>query len=161
MVFEYTIKLVADGKYGSQNLETGEWTGMVGEILNQEADIIVADLTITQKRQKVIDFTSPFMSLGVTILYKKPDFTAPSMLSFLDPFTTEIYLYIVLVYVGVSLLVFVISRFQMTSIKDYSIQSPLYRFSPYEGEKETFSALDSFWFILAALLYQRVAFLPK
>ena len=31
--FNYTLKWVDDGQYGSKNKETGEWNGMLGEIL--------------------------------------------------------------------------------------------------------------------------------
>ena len=30
--FNYTIKLVDDGNYGSFNKETGKWNGMIGEL---------------------------------------------------------------------------------------------------------------------------------
>ncbi len=34
---------------------------------------MVADITITYEREQGVDFTMPFMNLGVTILYKKPN----------------------------------------------------------------------------------------
>ena len=70
--FNYTIKLVEDGQYGSYDKETGEWSGMIGELQSQKADLVVADITITYEREQGVDFTMPFMNLGVTILYKKP-----------------------------------------------------------------------------------------
>lgn len=33
--FQYNIKLVADGKYGLQNPETGEWNGIVRELIDK------------------------------------------------------------------------------------------------------------------------------
>ena len=33
--FNYTFKIVADEKYGKKNQETGEWNGMMGELLAQ------------------------------------------------------------------------------------------------------------------------------
>lgn len=33
--FNYTLKLVPDGRYGSYNEETKEWDGMMGELLQQ------------------------------------------------------------------------------------------------------------------------------
>lgn len=44
---------------------------MVGEILEDQADMIVASLTINNERAKVIDFTKPFKYEGKTILVKK------------------------------------------------------------------------------------------
>ena len=34
-----------------------------------EADLALADLTITSKREKVVDFTVPYMQTGITILF--------------------------------------------------------------------------------------------
>jgi ABC-type amino acid transport substrate-binding protein len=42
-------------------------------LLDQKADLVVADITITYEREQGVDFTMPFMNLGVTILYKKPN----------------------------------------------------------------------------------------
>lgn len=36
----------------------------------QKADLAVAAFTITSEREKVIDFSKPFMSLGISILYR-------------------------------------------------------------------------------------------
>ena len=36
----------------------------------QKADLAVADLTITYEREQGVDFTMPFMNLGVTILFE-------------------------------------------------------------------------------------------
>ena len=50
--FNYTIHVVRDRKYGAE-VENGDWSGMVGELLNKEADLAVAPLTITYVREKV------------------------------------------------------------------------------------------------------------
>lgn len=39
-------------------------------ILLQKADLAVAGLTITAEREKVIDFSKPFMTLGISIMYR-------------------------------------------------------------------------------------------
>lgn len=38
--------------------------------LQQKADLAVAAFTITAEREKVIDFSKPFMTLGISILYR-------------------------------------------------------------------------------------------
>ncbi|XP_012506479.1 PREDICTED: glutamate receptor ionotropic, kainate 2 [Propithecus coquereli] len=38
-----------------------------------KADLAVAPLAITYVREKVIDFSKPFMTLGISILYRKPN----------------------------------------------------------------------------------------
>ena len=41
-------------------------------ICSQEADVAIAPLTINSERDAVADFTKPFMSLGISIMIKKP-----------------------------------------------------------------------------------------
>uniref|UniRef100_A0A672JYE4 Glutamate receptor ionotropic, kainate 5-like n=1 Tax=Sinocyclocheilus grahami TaxID=75366 RepID=A0A672JYE4_SINGR len=67
--FTFRIKLVDDGLYGAPE-PNGSWTGMVGELINRKADLAVAAFTITSEREKVIDFSKPFMTLGISILYR-------------------------------------------------------------------------------------------
>ncbi|XP_064557688.1 glutamate receptor ionotropic, kainate 5-like, partial [Zonotrichia leucophrys gambelii] len=67
--FRFHIKLVEDGLYGAPE-PNGSWTGMVGELINRKADLAVAAFTITAEREKVIDFSKPFMTLGISILYR-------------------------------------------------------------------------------------------
>lgn len=55
--FNYTIRLVPDGRYGSYNKDTGEWDGMVRELLENRAQLSVGDLTITFERENAVDFT--------------------------------------------------------------------------------------------------------
>ena len=108
--FHYTIKLVADGNYGSFDKVKGEWSGMIGELQSQKADLVVADITITYEREQGVDFTMPFMNLGVTILYKKPTKKDPNLFSFLSPLSFDVWIYIITAYLAVSLLLFTISR---------------------------------------------------
>ena len=108
--FNYTIKLVEDGKYGSFDKETGKWNGMIGELQAQKADLVVADITITYEREQGVDFTMPFMNLGVTILYKKPTKKDPNLFSFLSPLSFDVWIYIITAYLAVSLLLFFLSR---------------------------------------------------
>merc|ERR1719319_171582 len=109
--FNYTIKEVDDGKYGSFDEKAGTWNGMIGELQNQKADLVVADITITYEREQGVDFTMPFMNLGVTILYKKPTKKNPNLFSFLSPLSFDVWIYIITAYLAVSLLLFTISRF--------------------------------------------------
>nr|4F2O_A Chain A, Glutamate receptor 3 [Rattus norvegicus]4F2Q_A Chain A, Glutamate receptor 3 [Rattus norvegicus]4F31_B Chain B, Glutamate receptor 3 [Rattus norvegicus]4F31_D Chain D, Glutamate receptor 3 [Rattus norvegicus]4F3B_A Chain A, Glutamate receptor 3 [Rattus norvegicus] len=68
---KYKLSIVGDGKYGARDPETKIWNGMVGELVYGRADIAVAPLTITLVREEVIDFSKPFMSLGISIMIKK------------------------------------------------------------------------------------------
>lgn len=45
---------------------------MVGELLRREADLAIAPLTISSQRERVIEFSMPFMNTGISIMIKKP-----------------------------------------------------------------------------------------
>ncbi|XP_035383999.1 glutamate receptor ionotropic, kainate 2-like isoform X2 [Electrophorus electricus] len=109
--FRYEIQLVEDGRYGALEESTGEWNGMVRELMDHKADLAVAPLAITYLREKVIDFSKPFMTLGISILYRKPNGTNPGVFSFLNPLSPDIWMYILLACLGVSCVLFVIARF--------------------------------------------------
>ena len=107
--FKYQIQIVADGEYGKEQ-PNGEWNGMVGELLRHKADLALADFTATYAREKVVDFTMPFMNLGISILFKKPGLPEPELFSFLKPFSVEVWLYLASAYLSISLLLWILSR---------------------------------------------------
>lgn len=62
----YKLTHREDLKYGSK--QSGEWDGMIGEIIDNKADLAAAPLTVTDERKKVISFTSPFMKFDYSAL---------------------------------------------------------------------------------------------
>uniref|UniRef100_A0A8C6N163 Glutamate receptor n=1 Tax=Mus spicilegus TaxID=10103 RepID=A0A8C6N163_MUSSI len=154
--FTYEIRLVEDGKYGAQDDVNGQWNGMVRELIDHKADLAVAPLAITYVREKVIDFSKPFMTLGISILYRKPNGTNPGVFSFLNPLSPDIWMYILLAYLGVSCVLFVIARF-----------SPYEWYNPHPCNPDSdvvennFTLLNSFWFGVGALMQQGSELMPK
>ncbi|KAG8227033.1 hypothetical protein J437_LFUL013820, partial [Ladona fulva] len=61
--FNYTFRLQHDGVYGSLNRKTGQWNGMIRQLMDRKADLAITDLTITYDRESAADFTMPFMNL--------------------------------------------------------------------------------------------------
>uniref|UniRef100_A0A672R7Z8 Glutamate receptor n=1 Tax=Sinocyclocheilus grahami TaxID=75366 RepID=A0A672R7Z8_SINGR len=153
--FTYEVKLVSDGKYGAQN-DKGEWNGMVRELIDHIADLAVAPLTITYVREKVIDFSKPFMTLGISILYRKPNGTNPGVFSFLNPLTPDIWMYVLLACLGVSCVLFVIARFT-----PYEWYNPHSCNPSSEVVENNFTLLNSLWFGVAALMRQGSELMPK
>jgi ABC-type amino acid transport substrate-binding protein len=47
------------------------WNGLMGELLNDRADLILAPLTINPERAAAADFTIPFKYQGITILVQR------------------------------------------------------------------------------------------
>uniref|UniRef100_A0AAQ4QNS6 Glutamate receptor n=1 Tax=Gasterosteus aculeatus aculeatus TaxID=481459 RepID=A0AAQ4QNS6_GASAC len=154
--FHYEVRLVEDGKYGALEETTGQWNGMVRELMDHKADLAVAPLAITYVREKVIDFSKPFMTLGISILYRKPNGTNPGVFSFLNPLSPDIWMYILLACLGVSCVLFVIARF-----------SPYEWYNPHPCNPDSdvvennFTLLNSFWFGVGALMQQGSELMPK
>ena len=71
----------------------------------------VASLTISYQRSEVIDFTVPYMHLGISILFKKPGEKDPNLFSFLEPLSLDVWIYMLAAYVGVSLMLWILARF--------------------------------------------------
>ncbi|EDW49637.1 GM23173 [Drosophila sechellia] len=153
--FNFTFR---DGgnDYGSFNKTTNSTSGMLKEIVEGRADLAITDLTITSEREEVIDFSIPFMNLGIAILYVKPQKAPPALFSFMDPFSSEVWLYLGIAYLGVSLCFFIIGRL-----------SPIEWDNPYpcieepEELENQFTINNSLWFTTGALLQQGSEIAPK
>ena len=63
--FEFQLYTVPDNIYGFYNHQTNEWNGIVRQLTDKRADLAVASMTINYARETVIDFTKPFMNLGI------------------------------------------------------------------------------------------------
>ncbi|XP_043925424.1 glutamate receptor 1 isoform X1 [Protopterus annectens] len=157
--YKYKLQIVPDGKYGARDSETKQWNGMVGELVYSRADVAVAPLTITLVREEVIDFSKPFMSLGISIMIKKPQKSKPGVFSFLDPLAYEIWMCIVFAYIGVSVVLFLVSRFSPYEWHTEELE---------EGKDQTiteqtneFGIFNSLWFSLGAFMQQGCDISPR
>ncbi|GFG28171.1 hypothetical protein Cfor_07823, partial [Coptotermes formosanus] len=166
----YELSIVKDGNYGAENPDVkGGWDGMVGELVRKEADIAIASMTITSERERVIDFSKPFMSLGISIMIKKPVKQKPGVFSFLNPLSKEIWVCVIFSYVGVSIVLFIVSRFSPYEWR-------LLHYGDEPGHHHTgvgaaassqstvandFSILNSLWFALGAFMQQGCDISPR
>ncbi len=124
----------------------------------QKADIAVAPLTITLVREEVIDFSKPFMSLGISIMIKKPQKSKPGVFSFLDPLAYEIWMCIVFAYIGVSVVLFLVSRFSPYEWHTEEFEDG--QLGPSESTNE-FGIFNSLWFSLGAFMQQGCDISPR
>ncbi|CAG9789787.1 unnamed protein product [Diatraea saccharalis] len=136
--FHYKLRLVPDNMYGARDPDTGHWNGIVRELMDRKADIAVASMTINYAREAVIDFTKPFMNLGIGILFKVPTSQPTRLFSFLNPLAIEIWLYVLAASTGTHV-------------------------CGHETKLLTnqFSVCNSFWFITGTFLRQGSGLNPK
>ncbi|XP_022241845.1 glutamate receptor 1-like, partial [Limulus polyphemus] len=151
----YVLKLVNDSNYGGQDPSSpAGWNGMVGELIRKEADMAIAPLTITSARERVIDFTKPYMSLGISIMIKKPMKKKPGVFSFLNPLSKKIWMCIILAYLGVSVVLFLVSRFSPVEWRfEEAFLGP--------SVSNDFSLMNSLWFSLGAFMQQGCDVCPR
>ena len=120
----------------------------------QEADLAIAPLTITSSRERVVDFSKPFMSLGISIMFKKLEKDAPGVVSFMKPLSYEIWMCVIFAYIGVSVVLFLVSRF---SPLEWNIEDNT------DGPAVTnnFTIFNSLWFSLGAFMQQGCDIEPR
>ncbi|CAL8072030.1 unnamed protein product [Calicophoron daubneyi] len=145
--FDYIIKRVGDNKFGTFDETKGKWDGMIGELISKKADLAVASLTITYDRERVIDFTTPFMSLSLSVIIQKSN--SDPGLQFTAPLSGEVWLCVMLAYLVVSLVLFLLGR---VTPEEWYARHPCY---PYVENQ--FTLRNSFWFTVGSLMQQVVS----
>nr|XP_015833581.1 PREDICTED: glutamate receptor ionotropic, kainate 2 isoform X3 [Tribolium castaneum] len=146
--FDYLLDLVPDRKYGARDAKTGQWNGMVRELMQHKADLAVGSMTINYARESVIDFTKPFMNLGISILFKVPTDKESAFFSFFSPLGFDIWIFVGGAFFMSSFTLFTLARFT-----PYEWVYP----QPWKRSKYLVNQLsmsNSFWFIAGTLLRQ-------
>ncbi|XP_051526126.1 probable glutamate receptor [Myxocyprinus asiaticus] len=147
--FKYDVHMVKDGRYGTTD-DSGNWNGMIGEVVRGEADIAVAPLTLTAKREEAVDMTKPYMQTGISFILRKGLASEDShFLSLLHIFSTEMWISVLVAYLLTSVCIFLVARI-----------SPCEWKQP-EKEQNSFPLSHSFWYTVGALTLQGVGPHPK
>uniref|UniRef100_A0A1I8Q9F2 Glutamate receptor ionotropic, kainate 2-like n=1 Tax=Stomoxys calcitrans TaxID=35570 RepID=A0A1I8Q9F2_STOCA len=155
MNFEYVFVPVAGNGYGKYNKETKRWDGIIGELINNDAHMGICDLTITQARKEVVDFSVPFMTLGISILaYQKP-VERKSWSAFLEPFQNEVWMYVMASILVISFLYFAISRI---TVGDWENPHPCNK-DPDTVENR-WNISNSFWITIGSIMTAGCDILP-
>nr|CAG4643710.1 EOG090X00ST [Lepidurus arcticus] len=145
--FTFDLVLSPDGQYGNLAARNGsnrkEWTGLIGELVYERADMIVSPLTINPERAQVIEFSKPFKYQGITILEKKQPKTS-TLVSFLQPFRDTLWILVMVSVHVVALVLYLLDRF-----------SPFGRFrlaSTDATEEDALNLSSAIWFAWGVLL---------
>lgn len=142
----------------------------------QRADMAIADLTITSVREMVVDFSTPFMNTGISIMIKKPEKQKPSVFSFMEPLSNQVHCTINLQTLCKNSMFFILSNYclllvlqvwMFIAISFISLSSVIYlvsRISPAEWKIEEtsegeeisndFTVQNSAWFVAGAIMCQ-------
>ncbi|XP_014240013.1 glutamate [NMDA] receptor subunit 1 [Cimex lectularius] len=146
--FTFDLALSPDGQFGNYLIKNSsggkkEWTGLIGELVYERADMIVAPLTINPERAEFIEFSKPFKYQGITILEKKPS-RSSTLVSFLQPFSNTLWILVMVSVHVVALVLYLLDRF-----------SPFGRFklANTDGtEEDALNLSSAIWFAWGVLL---------
>jgi len=144
--FTYDLHLSGDLKFGALVEVNGSnikrWDGAVGEVISGKADLIVASLTVTNERAQYIEFSKPYKYQGITILVKK-NLSTSTLVSFLRPFKTELWLLVLLSVHVVGVILYVLDRL-----------SPFGRFKQAKtnNDEQVLDLPSAMWFSWGVLL---------
>ncbi|EDV24879.1 uncharacterized protein TRIADDRAFT_25025, partial [Trichoplax adhaerens] len=148
---DYELYLVEDHQYGAR-YDNGSWSGLIGQLVEQKADVALADLTISLIRETVADFTVPFLYSHSTALISNPGQREPDLFQFFFPFKTEVWIALVISSVLVSLLLGWYNRLSPYSWgKNEDVREA--------GQDQTF--YNSMWFTYSSLLQQGSETTPR
>lgn len=69
----FTTKYIVspDNRYGGLTSD-GKWNGLIGMAKRKQIDVIVAEMTMTQERIKVVDFLRPILITDLQIFFRPP-----------------------------------------------------------------------------------------
>ncbi|KAF8362438.1 glr-4 [Pristionchus pacificus] len=158
--FNYTIVEVVDGTYGIED-ESGRWNGIIGVLQRHEADLSISAVTITYSRVEVIDFTLPFMHLGISILLAKSteESSKTSLFTFLEPLSLTVWICLAGAYLSVSFSMWLLARF--SPYEWYDMDKVDERDKSILKHKNQFTMLNSLWFAVGSLMQQGSDVIPR
>ena len=119
----------------------------------QRADIALAALTLSEVREKAVDFSVPFMHYTDDILLKKRSSDEGDTFNtqFMLPFHEEVWLATLITLVVISVSTFALNYFSPYGYKDKNGQ----------GTSEDFSFINSVWFAWSCMLQQGAETQPR
>ena len=92
--FTFDLYLSRDGNWGSRNSKTGQWNGLIKDLIDDVADIAAAPLTVMKSRSYFVDFLLPVQSDSNTFIMRKD--SSFSWDIFFKPFHSSTWIFIVL-----------------------------------------------------------------
>ncbi|CAG5028273.1 unnamed protein product [Parnassius apollo] len=153
---KHEIYKIDSNSIGSQISGTKKWDGLIGEVLELNAEMAVCDITITSERSSVVDFSTPFMSLGISMLFSEREPQPPNMFSFIKPLALDVWLYLATAYIIVSFVLLICARM---SQQDWVNPHPCNQ-NP-ENLQNIWSFYNCMWLTIGAIMTQGCDILPR
>ncbi|KHJ44238.1 Ligand-gated ion channel [Trichuris suis] len=152
--FTYELYEVADSFFGSMN-ERGRWNGIIGDIINGDADVSVSGITASALRERYVDFTFPHYDLSGEVIVVKRSEPEDSFFKFVTVLELPVWGSILGSFLFTSFLIWIFDRFSPYS---YRNNKEKYENDP---EKREFTFKESLWFCMNSLTPQGGGEVPK
>ncbi|XP_013140717.1 PREDICTED: glutamate receptor ionotropic, kainate 2-like [Papilio polytes] len=128
----------------------------IHETLFQNAEMAISDITITSERSAVVEFSMPFMSLGISMLVRERDPQEPDMFSFIKPLALDVWLYLATAYIIVSFVLLICARM---SQGDWVNPHPCNQHP--ENLQNIWSLYNCMWLTVGSIMTQGCDILPR
>ncbi|XP_066286903.1 glutamate receptor ionotropic, kainate 2-like isoform X1 [Branchiostoma lanceolatum] len=124
MGFRYNLYHVADNNWGAKDPSTGKWNGVVADVAYKKADMVVASITIRADREVVVDFTTPYVDVGLTFVMSKVGRKEISLFNFFGPLEKRLWLLIAITTVAVGVFLSIVNKLSPYSCRPVAITQP-------------------------------------
>ena len=130
--FTFSLYKPKDRKFGNYNKTSGKWNGMIKDIQEDRADVIVAGLVASLERSEAVDLSFPFFVASHVFIVGK-GVSQFSFTMFFKPLTTNSWIFIYLVVLLASIVMFISVKFgKERKIYEFSLlKSLIYSFGAY------------------------------
>uniref|UniRef100_A0A1I8JQI1 PBPe domain-containing protein n=1 Tax=Macrostomum lignano TaxID=282301 RepID=A0A1I8JQI1_9PLAT len=132
---------------GNRLIGNQRWTGMAIEFytIQVSSDGQFGSPKLNEAGEQVVDFTTPFMGLGLSVIMKKPE-QQTDPLQFMLPFSGRVWTCMLLAWLLTSLLMLVCARLSPYEWYSHNDCVPVV--------ENQFGALNSMWFTIGSLMQQ-------
>ncbi|XP_057341527.1 uncharacterized protein LOC130678393 [Microplitis mediator] len=145
--FRFDLYVAPDGLFGRKNGLNGTWNGVIGELLHGRAQLAFAPISVSARRAEVIDFTIPYYFSGVSFLAAPKTNSHISLLAFLLPFSTNLW---IAIFTSLNITAVVVALFEW--------HSP-FGLNPWGRQRnKNFSMASALWVMWGLLCGHLVAF---
>ncbi|XP_067682395.1 glutamate receptor ionotropic, kainate glr-3-like [Haliotis asinina] len=146
--FSYTLVEPPDREWS--RVLNGSWTGLVKLLIDGEADVVVAPMSVSESRASAIDFTVPFFYVQSALILSKQDPNTNKWLTLLSLFRYEVLVCILVSLIFTTVFLFLIE--EVTPVRSWTDDRPTAMQTRYG---------DVLWYHFGALMANGGAYLPN
>ncbi|XP_067682760.1 glutamate receptor ionotropic, kainate 2-like [Haliotis asinina] len=146
--FSYTLVEPPDREWS--RVLNGSWTGLVKLLIDGEADVVVAPMSVSKSRASAIDFTVPYFYVQSALILSKQDPNTNKWLTLLSLFRYEVLVCILVSLIFSTVFLFLIE--EVTPVRSWTDDRPTDMQTRYG---------DILWYHFGALMANGGAYLPN